>query len=389
MLRGGGNRTGAAEWRARRDRVSPLGRRLARGLPVGLIVIGVLVDLATPPQYTAAPFFSAAPLIAAPLYPLWATAGTALAAAVSELLLAVYHGVQDYRQSATEVSTVVVVALLALVINRVVRAGEARLASERDVSEAAQRAVLPAPPARLAGLVIAARYVGARAGARIGGDLYAVQDTPHGVRMIVGDVRGKGLEAVEAAVVVVGAFREAAEQEATLEAVAHRLERALRREGGRRAGIDEHESFATAVLAEIPAGGRSLLRILNRGHPPPVLLTPEGGLRELVPSTAALPLGLGDLDGRPDRSDETFLPAGALLLLFTDGVTEARDRAGRFYDPRARLRGSQFSGPDDLLDVVVEDVARHTRGGPADDMALLAVQRPLDIQGPSDGASPR
>ncbi|WP_438490533.1 PP2C family protein-serine/threonine phosphatase [Streptomyces sp. S186] len=372
MLRGG-----EAARRARRERTTPPGRRLARRLPVALVVIGVLFDVATPARYTAAPFFSAAPLIAAPLYPLWATAGIALAAVVSELLLAVFHGVEDYQQSATEVSTVVVVALLALAINRVVRAGEARLASERDVSEAAQRAVLPVPPARLAGLAIAARYVGARAGARIGGDLYAVQDTPHGVRMIVGDVRGKGLEAVEAAVVVVGAFREAAEQEATLEAVAHRLERALRREGARRAGLDEQEGFATAVLAEIPAGDRSLLRVLNRGHPPPLLLTPEGGLRELVPSTAALPLGLGDLGGRPDRSDETFLPAGALLLLFTDGVTEARDRAGRFYDPRARLRGSQFSGPDDLLDVVVEDVARHTRGGPADDMALVAVQRPL------------
>ncbi|MYT30876.1 MULTISPECIES: PP2C family protein-serine/threonine phosphatase [unclassified Streptomyces] len=377
MLRGGGNRTGAVERRVRRDRTAPLGRRLTLRLPVALIVIGLVFDLATPARYTAAPFFAAAPLVAAPLYSLWATAGTALAAVVSDLLLAVYHGVEDYQQSATEVSTVVVVALLALVINRVVRTGEARLASERDVSEAAQRAVLPAPPARLAGLAIAARYVGARAGARIGGDLYAVQDTPHGVRMLVGDVRGKGLEAVEAAVVVVGAFREAAEQEATLEAVAYRLERALQREGGRRAGLEEQEGFATAVLAEIPAGDRSLLRVLNRGHPPPLLLTPEGGLRELVPSTAALPLGLGDLGGRPDRSDETFLPAGALLFLFTDGVTEARDRDGRFYDPCARLRGSWFSGPDDLLDVVVEDVARHTRGGPADDMALVAVQRPL------------
>ncbi|MER7989508.1 PP2C family protein-serine/threonine phosphatase [Streptomyces noursei] len=378
MVRGGGNRTGDEERRARRDQMSSWGRPLARWLPAVLIVGGVLFDLVTPPQYTAAPFLSAAPLVAAPLYSLRATAGTALAAAVTEVLLATYHGVEDYHQSATEAITVVVVALMALGINRVVRRSDARLASVRDVSEAAQRAVLPAPPDTLAGLAVAARYVGARAGARIGGDLHAIQDTPHGVRMIVGDVRGKGLEAVEAAVVVVGAFREAAEQEATLEAVAGRLERAIEREGGRRAGLDQDEGFTTAVLAEVPAGNQSVLRILNRGHPSPLLLTPDGGLRELPPSAAALPLGLGDVAGWPDRADEVFFPAGALLLLFTDGVTEARDRAGRFYDPCARLRGSQFSGPGDLLDVVVEDVARHTGGGPADDMALLAVQRPLE-----------
>ncbi|MFB6570874.1 PP2C family protein-serine/threonine phosphatase [Streptomyces noursei] len=378
MVRGGGNRTGDEERRARRNQMSSWGRPLARWLPAVLIGGGVLFDLVTPPQYTAAPFLSAAPLVAAPLYSLRATAGTALAAVVTEVLLATYHGAEDYHQSATEAITVVVVALMALGINRVVRRSDARLASVRDVSEAAQRAVLPAPPDTLAGLAVAARYVGARAGARIGGDLHAIQDTPHGVRMIVGDVRGKGLEAVEAAVVVVGAFREAAEQEATLEAVASRLERAIEREGGRRAGLDQDEGFTTAVLAEVPAGNQSVLRILNRGHPSPLLLTPDGGLRELPPSTAALPLGLGDVAGWPDRADETFFPAGALLLLFTDGVTEARDRAGRFYDPGARLRGSQFSGPGDLLDVVVEDVARHTGGGPADDMALLAVQRPLE-----------
>ncbi|MGG2462123.1 PP2C family protein-serine/threonine phosphatase [Streptomyces sp. RGM 3693] len=378
MVRGGGNRTGEEERRARRAAMSALGRRLARWLPAVLIVVGALFDLATPPRYTAAPFLSAAPLVAAPLYSLRATAGTAVAATVTEILLATYHGVEDYYQSATEAITVIVVALLALGINRVVRRSDARLASVRDVSEAAQRAVLPAPPDTLAGLAVAARYVGARAGARIGGDLHAIQDSPHGVRMIVGDVRGKGLEAVEAAVVVIGAFREAAEQEATLEAVAGRLERAIKREGGRRAGLDHHEGFTTAVLAEVPAGNQSVLRLLNRGHPPPLLLTPDGGLRELTPSTAALPLGLSDVAGWPDRADETFFPAGALLLLFTDGVTEARDRAGRFYDPCARLRGSQYSGPGDLLDVVVEDVARHTGGGPADDMALLAVQRPLE-----------
>ncbi|MEE4424777.1 PP2C family protein-serine/threonine phosphatase [Streptomyces sp. DSM 41528] len=358
--------------------MSPVGRSLACWLPAVLILGGLAFDMATPPSYTAAPFFSAAPLVAAPLFSLPATALTALAAMAGESMVVTYRSAaQDTHESVTEIATVFVVALLALAINRVVRMSDAHLASVRDVSEAAQRAVLPAPPERLGGLAVAARYVGARADARIGGDFYAVQDTPHGVRLIVGDVRGKGLEAVEAAVVVIGAFREAAEQEATLEAVAGRLERALQREGGRRAGIDRYEGFTTAVLAEIPAGGRSVLRVLNRGHPAPLLLGPDGGLCELTPAAPALPLGMSEVAGWPDRSDESFFPAGALLLFFTDGVTEARDLRGRFYDPADKLRGRHFPGPGGLLDALIEDVARHTGGAPADDMALLALQRPM------------
>jgi serine phosphatase RsbU (regulator of sigma subunit) len=379
MLRGGRSRAGDGERRARRARMSPVGRRLARWLPVILLIGGLIFDLATPMRYTAAPFFSAAPLVAAPLYSLRSTAVTAVAALAGELWTSLYRSSQDYNESVTEGLTVFVVALLALGINRVVRMSDAQLASVRDISEAAQRAVLPLPPDRLAGLSIAARYVGARADARIGGDFYAVQDTPHGVRLIVGDVRGKGLEAVEAAVVVIGAFREAAEQEATLEAVADRLERALQREGGRREGLDQFEGFTTAVLAEIPARERSALRVLNRGHPAPLLLAPDGGLCELSPASPALPLGLSEVARWPDRADETFFPAGSQLLLFTDGVTEARDLRGRFYEPSARLRGRHFAGPDDLLDTLTADVARHTGGAPVDDMALLAVQRPLEV----------
>lgn len=293
--------------RGRRTKLS--GRRLVRLLPALLIAGGLVVGVVTPAGYTAAPFFCAAPLIAASLSSLRSTAVTSLAAVLGEIWAVTYRGaLEDYQESVAESVMVFVVALLALGLNRCVQRSDAHLASVRDISEAAQRAVLPTPPERLAGLGVAARYVGARADARIGGDLYAVQDTPHGVRLIVGDVRGKGLEAVEAAVIVIGAFREAAEQETTLEAVAGRLERALQREGGRRAGLDQFEGFTTAVLAEIPANGQSVLRVLNRGHPPPLLLTLDGGVRELVPAAPALPLGMGDVASWPGPVGRNVLP---------------------------------------------------------------------------------
>ncbi|MET7761841.1 PP2C family protein-serine/threonine phosphatase [Streptomyces sp. NPDC005393] len=352
----------------------PSGHRLAQLIPGLLLLGGILFDLAAPPGYTASPFFAAAPLVAAALSPLRPTAVTGVLAVAAACLLAELHGVPDPTQAATEIITVATVTLLAFVINRVVRRSDRRLASARGVAEAAQRAVLPVPPARLAGLDIAARYVAAEKFAAIGGDLYAVQDTPHGIRLVVGDVRGKGLQAVEIVAILIGAFREAAEQEATLEGLAGRLERALQREGARRADLEVSEGFTTAVLAEIPRG-ESTLRVITRGHPAPLLLRGDGKVRALEPEASALPLGMGELGGWPDRVTELRFAEGETLLLFTDGVTEARDRQGKFYDPKERLRGHTFSGPGELLDVLVADVERHTGGGTSDDMALLAVRR--------------
>ncbi|MET9292732.1 PP2C family protein-serine/threonine phosphatase [Streptomyces sp. NPDC003077] len=381
MRRRGGGRTGEGE-QAYWARWAPFGRRVARWLPVLLLAGGVAFEFGMPAGSSAAPFLSAAPLVAAPLHSPRVTAVTAVVAVGCATWAAVLHGDgQSAGESSTEVVTVLVVAVLALGINWLVRRTDDRLASVRDVAEAAQRAVLPTPGRRVGGLMVAARYVAARADARIGGDLYAVQDTRHGVRLVVGDVRGKGLDAVEAAVIVVGAFREAAEQEASLEAVAGRLERALQREGRRREGLDQFEGFTTAVLAEIPSDEHGTLRVLNRGHPAPLLISPTGGLCEVEPAVPALPLGMSEVAGWPDRADETEFPAGSTLLLFTDGVTEARNEKGEFYEPETRLRGRCSPDPEVLLETLVADVARHAGGGPADDMALLAVRRPGEGEG--------
>ncbi|MEU9990728.1 PP2C family protein-serine/threonine phosphatase [Streptomyces sp. NPDC048045] len=359
----------------RRRGPRPTPRALVRALPALLIGGGIVYDLLTPRAFTAVPFFTAAPLIAAPLSSLRTTVLTGLASLAATVAVHAGYGLRPDAGTFTEVFTVATVAVLAAVINQVVRLGDQRLASAREIAEAAQRAVLPEPAARIAGFDIAARYEAAQRDAFIGGDLYAVQDSPHGVRLIVGDVRGKGIGAVAAVAVVIGAFREAAEQEATLEAVAERLERALAREGTRREGLDAFEGFTTAVLAELPHGERAV-RIVNRGHPPSLLLHDDGTVRTLVPCEPALPLGMGDLGLWPDRATEYGFPGGATLLLYTDGLSEARDGHGRFYDPARRLTGRSFPDPGALLGRLAAEVRRHSGGGTTDDMALLAVRRP-------------
>lgn len=354
-------------------------RRFVRMLPTLMIVGGLLFDLFTPPVFTAVPLFVAAPLIAAPFFSLSNTVLTGIASTAAVVVLRLVTDALPAAVPLIELLTLATVSVLAVVINRVVRRSNEQLASARVIAERAMRAVLPKPSDRIGGLHVAARYEAAQADEFVGGDLFAVTDTPYGVRLVVGDVRGKGLDAVETVAVVIGAFREAAEQERSLEGVARRLERALVRErAASRGGPDAVEGFTTAVLAEVPAG-LSRVRIVNRGHPEPVLLYPDGALDVLVPSAPALPLGM-DLGLWPDRTDEWDLPPGATLLLYTDGLSEARNAEGDFYDPAARLRGRLFPGPEELLSALTDDVRLHTGGESTDDMALLAVVRPAEGQ---------
>ncbi|MFI1015902.1 PP2C family protein-serine/threonine phosphatase [Streptomyces sp. NPDC020965] len=360
-------------------------RHAVRLLPTLLIVMGTVYALATPRQFTAAPLFAAAPLIAAPFFSFTGTLLTGLAATITMAGLHVEDSSQDEAHAYTEEFTILTVSVLALAINRMIRRGGEQLASARQVAEAVQSAVLPPPPERLGGLLVAARYEAAASEALIGGDFFAVQNTRHGVRVVLGDVRGKGVGAVGTVAVAVGAFREAAEREQRLEAVGDCLDGALTREAVRRGGQDAEELFATAVLAEIPHDDTTV-RLVNRGHPAPLLLRPGHPPRPLTPERPALPLGMEALGGDPVRAREYPLPAGATLLLFTDGLTEARNARGAFYDPVAALTGRRGTDPAALLDWVVTDVTRHTRGGIGDDMALLALTATPD---PEHGAADR
>ncbi|MFJ5778667.1 PP2C family protein-serine/threonine phosphatase [Streptomyces sp. NPDC093094] len=372
-----GGTASAAGLPPERRRISCI-RAFVRTLPALLIAAGALYEYLTPAEYTAGPFFTAAPLVAAPLCSRRGTLLTGAAAVVAVLGVQLLLGDALGVEAVTGLITVVTVSFLAVVINLLVRRSNERLATAHAIAEAAQRAVLPEPAERIGGFEIAARYEAAQEDAYIGGDLYAVQDSPYGVRIVVGDVRGKGMGAVAAVAVVIGAFREAAEQEATLEEVAQRLERALDREGPRREEPEAQEGFTTAVLVELPHG-KGVVRVLNRGHPPPLVLYTDGTLRALSARRTALPLGMSELGHWPDRAEELPFPAGAVLLLYTDGLSEARDARGVFFDPEAWLAGRVFRGPGDLLRTLAEEARRHAGGALTDDMALLAVRRPAPM----------
>lgn len=229
------------------------------------------------------------------------------------------------------------------------------------IAETAQRAVLRAMPHEVGSVGFAARYVSATHEALVGGDLYEVAASPYGVRVIVGDVRGKGLDAVQMAGTVLGAFRRSAFTQGSLAAIAADLDSVVKAVAG-------DEDFVTAVLAEFHDD--HTVALVNCGHHPPLLVTRSEEV-DLVPTgPPEPPLGLGPAP-RPVTSP---WPGGSRMLLYTDGLVEARDGRGAFF-PLGRhaqeLRGGSL---EEALDQLLTSLYEHTGRQLSDDMALVLVE---------------
>ncbi len=307
------------------------------------------------------PALALAPLLVSLLLSWRATGLVALYTVACVVVLSLEHGRLLDQATVLRVAGAAATAGFAVVNAAVRRQREARLARMTQVAEVAQEAILPAVPPELGGFAIASRYVSASHDALVGGDLFDAVATTRGVRVLVGDVRGKGLPAVRTAAHTLSAFRQlAGRPELRLVDVAAALDESLQGDLG-------EEDFVTAVLCEL--GPLRTLEIVNCGHPAPLLVPAEGEVRELTATRAALPLGLG-ADPVPDRYR---LSAGDRLLLFTDGLSEARDGHGAFLD-LARHAGV-LRDPDlqHAVDGLLAAAAQHAGGSLTDDVAVLLV----------------
>jgi phosphoserine phosphatase RsbU/P len=244
---------------------------------------------------------------------------------------------------------------------------EQRIRAMTQIATVAQTAIQHPVPAQVAGVALASRYVSASADALVGGDLFDVVATEHGARIIVGDVRGKGLPAVHTAAAVLSAFRHTAPLASiTLDEVARRIEESITPDL-------EPEDFVTAVLCDVHTDGR--LGIVLCGHPAPLKLVAKG---DPVPvgGSVSPPLGLGIAASMAT----TRLEPGERLLLFTDGLIEARGRDGRFFDlmSEARMlqpRGTSSAGTlDGDLEHLLGRLRQHVGGVLGDDLAVLLAE---------------
>ncbi|MCX4825360.1 serine/threonine-protein phosphatase [Streptomyces sp. NBC_01142] len=276
------------------------------------------------------------------------------------------RGEEPGRDQAIVLSALVAVTLASSLASALRGRHERVLADVRSVAEAAQHALLQPVPATVGQFEVAVRYSAAAAEARIGGDLYALVPTPYGVRLIVGDVRGKGLPAVSTAALVLGVFREAAYDEPDLLDVVARIERSLARNLGR-------DDFVTAVVAGYPDAGR--MEVVNCGHAPPLLVRGTD-VMAVDPTHPAPPLGLSALTGETPSLQVLPFADGDQLLLYTDGVTEARNHSREFYPLIEGVARHVSDEPSRTVAALHDELLAHVGGRLHDDAALLLLRKP-------------
>ncbi|MEW1614662.1 MULTISPECIES: SpoIIE family protein phosphatase [unclassified Streptomyces] len=285
--------------------------------------------------------------------------------------------VRGTERPAFEASDLLVAAQLAthtaLGIDKAVLYGR-----EAYIADELQRTMLPDSLPQPTGVRLASRYLPAAETARVGGDWYDAIPLPGSrVALVVGDVMGHSMTSAA----IMGQLRTTAQTLAGLDLppqeVLHHLD-----EQAQRLGSDRMATCLYAVYD--PVAHR--ITIANAGHPPPVLLH-LGGRAEVLRVPPGAPIGVGGVDFEAVELDA---PAGATLLLYTDGLVESRlrDVWTGIEQLRERLAATaQLTGPDHAppLEALCDDVLDMLGPGDRDDdIALLAAR--FDGIAPSDVA---
>ena len=250
-----------------------------------------------------------------------------------------------------------------------------RFTRERRTALALQRSLLPERLPELAAMDIAYRYLPTGAGADIGGDWFDVIPLSGArVALVVGDVVGHGIHASATMGRLRTAVRTLADVDLAPDELLTQLDdlviRLDREEGPEVRGAEEASGQvgATCLYAVYDPVSRRCT-MARAGHPPPALVTPDGGVR-FVDLPAGPPLGLG---GLPFEAAEVQLEENSLLALYTDGLIEA---PGHDIEVGIALLRQALSGPSAAPEETCERVLRTLlTGGPADDDVVLLLAR--------------
>ncbi|MEU9992685.1 PP2C family protein-serine/threonine phosphatase [Streptomyces sp. NPDC048045] len=344
-----------------------------------IVLFALVIELSPAHAVVTGPILAATPALASlTMGPKGILSAAAGACAVTVITATIHHswGGQVY----SNLLSLLMVSVASVAVSNAMRTRrQMELDQVRRVAEAAQRVLLRQVPARLGPVQMAGMYLAAETGAQIGGDLYEAAQTRYGVRMIVGDVRGKGLPAVRLAAAVLGAFREAVHYEDDLVEVVNHCAAALHRERAvpstvhQGADEDHAESFVTVIVAQV--SDDFVVQVVNRGHPPPLVLR-RGKVEALAPTTDLPPLGLEEFMTLPLGKVENYpFAPGDRLLLHTDGVIEARSPDNDFFALPEAMEAVHPCLPSEFLERLHQELVHHTGGHLADDAAMLLVER--------------
>ena len=234
-----------------------------------------------------------------------------------------------------------------------------RYAFERDMAVTLQRSLLPRELPTGPEFRAAARYLPGAHGTQVGGDWYDVIEVGDALVLVIGDVVGRGVHAAAVMGQLQATVRAYALEGHSPAQILDRLDRVA-------LAIDDL-NFTTCVVARLDPSTRQL-SVASAGHPPPVLVCPDAGAR-LLELDPGLPLGVG---GARFVEHSSHLPAGSLLLLYTDGLVESRDAPiGDGLDRLVASLAPPVRSADEVCDRVLRALGRD--GEHDDDTAVLAL----------------
>jgi serine phosphatase RsbU (regulator of sigma subunit) len=347
---------------------------LGGGFAVLWLVALIAVDLAIPgTTVVLSPLFAVAPLIACAVLPARATTAVAGATVTATVVSGWWNHTWGSPQHLVRIADVLLISAAAVVIAAVRVRREQQHERVVAIAEVAQRTILPTLPNLVGRVVLAARYQSAAQDAVVGGDLYDCYHYAGRVRFLVGDVRGKGIAAVEQSARVIRAFRQSAGTATALPALAHDMSEYL-------APFFDDEEFVTALLVD--ASGPTAITVVSCGHPPALLVHPDAST-SLLDAPPGLPLGLGDTY---DAISVPWAP-GDRLLMYTDGLSEARNARGQFLDLPSL--GPLLTGAPvgDALNAVLDAVRDHVPSGRlTDDLAVMLLECTIASRPSPNGA---
>lgn len=245
------------------------------------------------------------------------------------------------------------------------------------IARVLQEALLPPTLPEVPGIEVGGRYLAAAEGMEVGGDFYDVFAVENdGWALAIGDVTGKGPEAASLTSLARYTIRTAAMRVKRPRGVLSFLNREILRQ-------TEGDRFFTVVYCELEpyrAGeGAVEIRVGCAGHPPPLIVR-EGGVVETLPSTGMI---LGAVEEPEVAAWSGRLVVGEAMVLYTDGVTEARSPEGELFgEERLRELVSGCSGmaAEEMARRIEQAVLEFQRGDVRDDVAVLVAR----VQDPPD-----
>ncbi|ASQ97723.1 PP2C family protein-serine/threonine phosphatase [Streptomyces sp. 11-1-2] len=344
-------------------------------VPLVIIAAITVIDLQTPSTVHLGPFLIAAPAITASFAGAGGTAAIGALAVAAQVLIGVLQGGLTTANHQAQLVALIVISGLVTSFRYATDRHRRKLSQVRTVAVAAQEVLLRPLPERIGELRIASLYLAADEEAQIGGDLYAAVRTEGATRLVIGDVRGKGMAAIGDAAVLIGAFRGSAYRNLSLPGIVDHMDSAMSWNWHHTTGDERNflESFVTAVVLDVYDDG-PVAGMVNCGHPSPLLLH-KGEVATLDVDDPAVPLGLQVLRELDYQVEMFRFEYGDFLVLHTDGVVEARDGSGAFYPLPERLAAWKGGSPQALVDYLHADLLRYTGGVVNDDAAIVVIAR--------------